>query len=115
NMDPKSYAHLILKFHPSAHLFSSAHPLDQIMAVVEGEIEFLELENKTANALIIRAYEEVKVYWISDSYFAFFSFIHQGHTLIEALEKIHEKEFQFHEILSFSLQNGLFSNYAFTS
>jgi len=115
NMDSQSYAQLILKFSPSAHLFSSAHPLDQIMAVVEGEIESLELENKSANALIIRPYEEVKIYWISDAYFAFFSFIYQGHTLMEALEKIREKEFQFHEILSFSFQNGLFSNYAFTS
>ena len=70
---------------------------------------------KKVNALIIRPSQSVNVHWLSNVDFVFFSFIHRGYSLLDAIEKTGEEKFQFHETLSFSLQNGLFSEYAFIS
>ncbi len=115
DMDSEGYAKLLLKLHPSAHLFSSSYPLDQVLAVVKGDVESIELENRKSNALIIRPAQFVYIHWLSDSDFAFFSYLHRGDSLMDAIEKSDEKVFQFHETLSFSLRNGLFSEYAFLS
>lgn len=115
DVKPKSYGKLILKFHPSAHLFSSSYPLDQVLAVVKGEVESIELESRKSYALVIRPIHFVHIHWLSEVDFSFFSYLQKGDSLIDALEKMDQKEFHFHETLSFSLQNGLFSKYAFTS
>jgi len=115
DMDPENYAKLRLKLHPSAYLFSSSHPLDQVLGVVNGDVESIELESRKSYALVIRPLQSVHIHWLSEVEFAFFSFLKKGESLIEAIEKIDGKQFQFHETLSFSLQNGLFSEYAFTS
>jgi hypothetical protein len=112
---PEDYGQLVLQFHPSAYLFSSAHPLDQIMAVLEGKAESVELETRGSHALIIRPSQSVHLHWLTEEDFAFFSLINQGYSLLEALEKMGTANFQFHETLSFSLQNGLFSEYTFKS
>lgn len=114
-IDPENYGKLILKLHPSAQLFSSAYPLDEILAVVKGDVESINLSKRKVNALIIQPFEFLKIHWLSDDYFSFFFFIQKGDSLIGALEKIDEKNFHFHEVLSFSLNHGLFSHFSFTS
>ncbi|OJW53380.1 MAG: hypothetical protein BGO67_01360 [Alphaproteobacteria bacterium 41-28] len=115
DMDAENYAKLLLKLHPSAHFFSSSFPLDQILAVVNGDVESIELESRKSYALAIRPFQTVHIHWLSEIDFAFFSYLQKGDSLIEAIEGIDEKKFHLHETLSFSLQNGLFSEYAFTS
>ena len=115
DMDPENYVNLVLKLHPSVQLLSSPYSLDQVMAVVEGEVDSIKLENQKSNALIIRPNKSVNIHWVSENYYTFFSFISDGAPLMKVLEKIPEAQSQFHDILSFSLQNGLFSEYVFTS
>ncbi len=111
-IDPKYLGNIIFKLHPSAQLFSSPFPLDEIMAVVTGAIESVTLENRRANVLIIRPDKAINIHWISESYFSFFSMIWKGTPLIKILENIYEDEFSFDKFLSFSLRNGVFSDYA---
>jgi len=111
NMASEDYAQLLLTLHPTLNLFSSSYPLDQILEVVEGKVESIELENRSSHALIVRPYKTVEIHWISEDYFAFFSDLQKGTPLIKAVEKIVNPQVQFHEILSFSLQNGVFSDY----
>lgn len=115
DVTPESYAKLCLKLHPTVQLFSSPYPLDQVMAVVKGEVDTVELENRKANALIIRPFQSVNIHWLSDTEFTFLLFIHQGYPLIKVLEKMGDVAIQLHEILSFCLQMGLFLEYTFTS
>ncbi|MBY0291932.1 MAG: DNA-binding domain-containing protein [Alphaproteobacteria bacterium] len=112
---PESYAKLCLKLHPTVQLFSSPYPLDQVMAVVKGEVDTVELDNRKANALIVRPCQSVNIHWLSEAEFTFFLFIHQGYPLIKVLEKMENTAIQLHEILSFCLQKGLFLEYTFTS
>jgi hypothetical protein len=113
DMDPESYGKLILELHPSAQLFSSCFPLDQILSVVEGTVDFAQLENRKSHALIIRPLQSVNIHWLSEAYFAFFTLLKKGYSLMETLEKLDDKEVQLYEILSFSLKNRLFSAYNF--
>ena len=115
DMAPESYAKLCLKLHPTVQLFSSAYPLDQVMAVVKGEVDTVELENRKVNALIIRPFQSVDIHWLSEAEFTFVRFIHQGYPLIKILEKMGNAAIQLHEILSFCLQKGLFLEYNFIS
>jgi hypothetical protein len=111
---PENYPQLIFKFHPSAHLISSEFPLDQILAVIEGSLESLTLEPQKTFGLIIRPHQKVNVHWISPPYFSFMTLIQKKIPLINILEMEKSEDFSLHEFLSFSLQNGLFSDYAFT-
>jgi len=113
DINSESYSHLIFKLHPSAYLYSSHFPLDQILSVIEGSLESLTLEPRETYALIIRPYQRVNIHWISPAYFSFISLIQKETPLIQILETLQDEEFSLHEFLSFSLQNGLFSNYAF--
>jgi hypothetical protein len=115
DMNAESYGKLILKLHPSVHFLSSSYPLDQILAVVKGEVVSVELESRKSYVLLIRPTHFVHIHWLSEVDFSFFSYLQKGDSLIDALEKMDQKEFHFQETLSFSLQNGLFSEYAFTS
>lgn len=108
---PEHYAQLILKLHPTLHLISSPYPLDQILDVVEEKVESIELEDCSSHALIVRPYKTVEIHWIPEHYFTFFSAIQKGVPLLKAVEKMPNPHVQFHEILSFSLQNGVFSDY----
>ncbi|MBY0500927.1 MAG: DNA-binding domain-containing protein [Alphaproteobacteria bacterium] len=112
-MDPESYSKLILKLHPSAQLFSSLFPLDQILSVVEGAVDSTQLENRKSHVLIIRPFQSVNVHWLSEPYFLFFALLEQGLSLRETLEELDDTEIQLYEILSFSLKNRLFSTYNF--
>lgn len=115
NMTPDRYEKLVLKFHPSAYLFSSPHPLDQVISVVEDKLDTVTLEKRGVYGLVIRPLGSVKTHWLSEAGFSFLSLIYQGDSLMGALEKMNAENFQFHDLLSFSLKNGLFSEYAFTS
>jgi hypothetical protein len=111
NVAPEDYARLSLKLHPTLHLISSSYPLDQILDVVEEKVASIELEDRSSHALIVRPYKTVEIHWIPEHYFTFFSDIQKGTPLLKAVEKIPNPQVQFHEILSFSLQNGVFSDY----
>jgi len=113
--DPENYAKLVLKLHPSTHLLSSSYPLDQVMAIVVGEVESIKLENRKSNALILRPDKSVNIHWISENYYTFFTFIQKEYPLIKILRKIPKAESEFHKILSFSIRNGLFSEYTYPS
>lgn len=113
NMAPERYAHLTLKLHPTLHLFSSPYPLDQILEVLEGKVESIELESRDSHALILRTSETTDIHWISEEYFTFFSHLQEGYSLLKVIEESEKARVQFHEILSFSLQNRVFSEYAF--
>ncbi len=115
DIKPEQFESLLLMLHPSAHLFSSTQPLDQVMAVLDDEVEGITLEKRGSYALVVRPLRKVNVHWISETSFTLYSQLQKGDTLIEALEKISLEGFQFHEFLSFSLKNGVFSNYAFKS
>lgn len=111
DMDPACYRELILKIHPSAQLFSSLFPLDQVLSVVEGIVDSVQLENRKSHVLIIRPFQSVNVHWLSEIHFLFFTFLHEGFSLMETLEKLDHEDIQLYDILSFSLKNGLFSTY----
>lgn len=113
DLEPEHYAHLTLKLHPTLRLFSSPYPLDQVMQAVEGKVDSIELETRGSYALIIRPYKTVEIHWVSEHYFTFFSDIQKGVPLLKTVENLANPQVQFHEILSFSLQNGVFSDYAF--
>lgn len=115
DLPPESYEKLSLKLHPSAHLFSSIYPLDQIFAVVNEEVDSISLDNRNSYALIIRPHKIVTIHWLSRASFSFFSLLKKGHSLLEVLSKIEEETFQLNKVLSFAFQEGLFSEYLLTS
>jgi hypothetical protein len=111
SIPPHLYEKLIFIAHPSLFLFSSPHPLDQILKVVEEKVPSVALENRGSYALIIRQEGQVNFHWLSEAEFTFFSSVSKGIPLGEILEKMEEREFDFQEILSFSLKNRVFSDY----
>ncbi len=113
NIPPHLYERLVFIAHPSLFLFSSPYPLDQVLEVVEEKVPSVVLEHRGSYALIIRQEGQVNTYWLSEAEFTFFSFVSKGIPLGEVLEKIGERKFDFQEILSFSLKNGVFSDYMF--
>ncbi len=113
SMNPERYAQLVLKLHPSAYLLSSAYPLDQVMSVIKGEVDSIELENRQTRALIIRPSQTVTIHWLTEAQFSFLSGVQRGYPLLQVLEEMGGEDIQLYEILSFSLKNGLFSEVAF--
>jgi hypothetical protein len=113
NIPPHHYERLVFTAHPSLFLFSSPHPLDQVLEVVEGKVLSVALENRTSYALIIRQEGQGNIYWLSEDAFTFFSSVLKGISLGEILEKMEERKFDFQETLSFSLKNRVFSGYTF--
>lgn len=110
---PHHYEKLVFIPHPSLFLFSSSHPLDQILEVVEERTSSVALENRDSYALIIRQEGRVNIHWLSEAEFTFFSYLSKGIPLGEILRKMKETKFNFQEILFFSLKKGLFSDYIF--
>ncbi|MBY0273001.1 MAG: DNA-binding domain-containing protein [Alphaproteobacteria bacterium] len=113
NIPSQHYERLIFIVHPSLFLFSSSYPLDQILEVVEERALSVTLENRGAYALIIRQEARINTHWLSEAEFTFFSYVSSGLSLGEILEKMGERKFDFQETLSFSLKNGVFSDYIF--
>lgn len=111
DMDLDTYESLQVFLHPSARLFSSLYPLDQVMAVAEEKVEAIKLEERGAQALIIRPYQRVHIHWLSPPYFHFFSEVQKGKALLNILEEMKGEPFSFKEILTFSFQHGIFSDY----
>jgi hypothetical protein len=110
---PHHYEKLIFIAHPSLFLFSSSHPLDQILEVVEGKVPSAALENRGSYALIVKQEGQVNIQWLSEVEFTFFSYLSKRIPLGEILKKMKERKFNFQEILFFSLKNGVFSDYTF--
>ena len=115
NINPAHYADLIFSLSPSVFLFESTYPLDQIMEVLEGRREKVKLAKRGAFLLITRFMGRVHLHWLSEADFHFFVLVSKERSLGEILENMEEKAFDFQEILSFSLKNGVFSGYAFAS
>ncbi|MBX9787145.1 MAG: DNA-binding domain-containing protein [Alphaproteobacteria bacterium] len=115
NIPPHHYGRLVFIVHPSLFLFYSPYPLDQVVEVVEEKVPSVALENRGSYALIIRQEGQVKIHWLSKVEFTFFSSLLNGNSLGEILEKVGERKFNFQEILSFSLKNGVFSGYTFVA
>ncbi|MBX9621265.1 MAG: DNA-binding domain-containing protein [Alphaproteobacteria bacterium] len=113
NIPHHHYERLIFIAHPSLFLCASSYPLDQILEVVEERASSVALENRGAYALIIRQEGRVSIHWLSETEFTFFSYVSNKIPLGEILEKMKERKFDFQEILSFSLKNGVFSDYMF--
>ena len=115
DIKPEQFENLLLMLHPTTFLFSSLHPLDQVMAILEGDIDSVTLEKRGSHALIVRPFNKVTVHWITESYYTVYTELQMGSSLVEALEKINLEDFQFYEFLSFSLKNGVFSDYTLKS
>lgn len=110
---PHHYERLVFIVHPSLFLLDSPHPLDQILEVVEERESSVALENRGSYALITRQDGQLNIHWLSKAEFTFFSYVSKGISLGEILEKMGEGKLDFQEILSFSLKNGVFSEYTF--
>lgn len=110
---PHHYEKLVFIAPPSLFLYASSHPLDQILEVVEEKVSSVTLENRGSYALIIRQEGRVNIHWLSEAEFTFFSYVSKGIPLGKILEKVKGKKFNFQEILSFSLKNGIFLGYTF--
>ncbi len=112
---PENYGKLILKLHPSASLFASVYPLNKVLAVAKGEEETVDLTEDKVNTLVIRPFETIVTHYLVDAYFSFFTSLHKGDSLIEALGKVDDSDFDIQEALAFAFQEGLFCGYEFAS
>lgn len=92
----EQHEQILLELHPASALIAFSYPILDIIALCEGEITELNLDDKKGlNLLIYRPEFEIKLYCLSNSEFAFLTAIQRGDNLKKALMCALQKEVTF--------------------